>query len=412
MELLKTSNEFLTQAISLMLTEDYERRKLFRVIFSNGNVIQFPVEKIKPDSQENGVVEFTEKEINTMPKHIKKLLIIEKKRCRIRQHSNKKGYEIRLRRDGYDISASGVTVELAKENFIRKLKIAKPKENTGQIIIPKTFNSFAMFYFENFRKELVSTKTLYNDNNRYNNYILPAFKERPIAKITPTDCKKLLDSIKNQGLGKTTDEIYSLLNVIFKSAINHSLIERNPLDTLLHIKHEKQSGVALTKEEDTILYAELKNSKHPERFRKAIALALFCGLRPNEYYKIVDYKPPFIIAENSKRKNKKIEYKRIPVINALKPFLVNGIGNLPTEKYLRDFLKGILPNHTLKDLRKTFNTRCKEYGVSDHARKHFVGHSLGALDSTYTELSDEYLLKEAEKLNAWLAEFPKSSPKS
>ena len=104
-----------------MLTEDYERKKLFRVVSSHGNIIPFPVEKIKPNVQENGVVEFTEKEINTMPKHIRKLLIIEKKRCRIRQHSNKKGYEIRLRRDGYDISASGVTVELAKENFIKKL---------------------------------------------------------------------------------------------------------------------------------------------------------------------------------------------------------------------------------------------------------------------------------------------------
>lgn len=395
-----------------MLTEDYERKKLFRVVSSHGNIIPFPVEKIKPNVQENGVVEFTEKEINTMPKHIRKLLIIEKKRCRIRQHSNKKGYEIRLRRDGYDISASGVTVELAKENFIKKLKIAKPNENVGEVIIPKTFNAFAMFYFENFRKELVAEKTFYNDLSRYKNYIYPAFKERPLLKITPADCKKLIDSIKKKGLGKTADEVYSLLNVTFKCAINHSIIDKNPLDTILHIKHEKQSGVALTKEEDSILYAELINPAHPEKYRKAIAIALFCGLRPNEYYKIVDYKPPFIIAENSKRKNKKVEYKRIPVIDALKPILIDGIGKLPTEKYLRDFLKKILPNHTLKDLRKTFNTRCKEFGVSDHARKHFMGHSLGALDGTYTELTDEYLLKEAEKLNKWLTEFPKSSPKT
>ena len=121
-----------------MLTEDYERKKLFRVVSSYGNVIPFPVEKIKPNVQENGVVEFTEKEINTMPKHIRKLLIIEKKRCRIRQHNGKKGYEIRLRRDGYDISASGVTIELAKENFIKKLKVAKPKGADGEIIDKST----------------------------------------------------------------------------------------------------------------------------------------------------------------------------------------------------------------------------------------------------------------------------------
>ena len=131
---------------------------------------------------ENGIVIFSDKEINSMPKQIKKLLIIEKKRCHIRQHSNKKGYEIRLRRDGYDISASGITIELAKENFIKKLKTAKPIDN--EFDTPNTFNSFALFFFENFRKERVAVQTYKADMNRYNNYLLPTFKEKELSKIT------------------------------------------------------------------------------------------------------------------------------------------------------------------------------------------------------------------------------------
>lgn len=362
--------------------------------------------------EESPALNFTEKEIKSMPTFFRKILVLNKKRCRVRRHPNGQGYEIRFRRDGYDVSASGVTLELAKQNFLKKIMTARPKITDGRVRIPTTFNAFATFYFENFRKELVSAQTLYNDKNRYNNYLLPTFGERQLSKITPADCKFLLNFIKNQGLGKTADEIYSLLNVIFKSAINHSIIERNPLDVVLHIKHQKQTGSALTTDEENRLYAELINPELQERFRKAVALMLFCGLRPNEIYKIVDVTSHFIIAENSKRKNKKIEYKKIPIIAALQPILINGIDNLPTEKYLRDFLKEILPNHTMKDLRKTFNTRCKEYGVSEHARKHFMGHSLGALDSTYTELSDEYLLNEGSKLNAWLNPFPKSSPKT
>ena len=70
----------------------------------------------------------------------------------------------------------------------------------------------------------------------------------------------------------------------------------------------------------------------------------------------------------------------------------------PTLEYIRKAFNQILPNHIYYDLRTTFYTRCEECGVSPPARDHFVGHSSGVLNSTYTDLSDEYLLKEGTKL--------------
>lgn len=128
--------------------------------------------------------------------------------------------------------------------------------------------------------------------SRYKNYIAPYFKEILIKNITPSQCQKLLDEVP--GNGKTADEIYSLMNCIFKCA------------------------------------------------------TIIC---------------------------------------------------FPELRHIRNVFKKILPNHKLYDLRTTFYTRCKECGIADAARNEFVGHSMGKLENAYTDLSDEFLLREGEKFS-------------
>lgn len=102
---------------------------------------------------------------------------------------------------------------------------------------------------------------------------------------------------------------------------------------------------------------------------------------------------------NSKRKNGKVEHKRIPILPMLRPYIA-GVEKLefPRLEYIRDNFNKVLPNHILYDLRTTFYTRCEECGVAEAARDEFVGHSRGELNKTYSDLSDEYLLREAKKL--------------
>ena len=356
---------------------------------------------------EQGIVLFTEQEIERMPRKIQKLIIIDKKRCRIRKKQSGKNsftYEIRFRRDGFDFSACGVTLELAKANFIEKAKLAKPKSSSDHKV-PTTFNAFSLYYFENFRKEKVAEKTMYGDRNRYERYLNPYFKEIPLKKITPSDCKNVLTPVKEKGKGKTADELYSLMNAIFKSAIAHNLIERNPLATVFHLQHERVEGKALLPEDEKRLLELLPTSDCAVE----IALSLFCGLRPNE----VENKehPPviegsFIKAINSKRHfrdKSKIEYKYIPICPRLRSFIGEKIVITHTAQITLRHFKKIMPGYKLKDLRTTFYTKCQIFGVAEPALKEFMGHSFGKLGNAYSDLKKygDYLLKEGSKLSNW-----------
>ena len=343
-------------------------------------------------------LEFTAKEISKMLQEIRK----EFRTCGLRAHIRKRvrgnsvNYEIRCRRQGYNISASGVTVEEAKDRFIERLNEIKNggKDAPNVPNVPTNFDAFALYYFENYRKRKVTAATYESDFRRLKGNILPHFGNVPIKKISPGDCQNLIDKISNAGKGKTSEEVFSLLNCIFKYAIKFRLTDRNPLDVVIRDRHERQHGKALTKEEEKRLLAQT-----PEPYKTIFAIGLYTGLRPNEYGTI-RISCSMIYARNSKRKNGKEETKRIPITPMLRPYL-QGVPAVikPTRGQLVYWFKRLFGNdHKMYDLRTTFYTRCKECGVSEAARNEFVGHSLGALGNAYTDLSDEYLKKEGEKL--------------
>ena len=370
---------------------------LLTSLLASNKKADFNVEKNTEHSVSSKII-FSQKEINLMPKTFKKefrtngcTAHVRKRKC----GKNSYTYDIRYNKNGYSICATNKNLETAKQLFIEKLKTAKPTAKQSSPL-SGNLHTFTIDYFEKFRLPKVATRTYEADMHRYKKYIQPAFGDKQLQSITPEHCQNLIDTILAEGKSKTADEIYSLLSIIFKGAIAYGIITKSPLAIVQIQKHVYQHGVALSKDEEKLLLTRLIE---PD-FKIAAAIALYTGLRPNEL-ETAKIKGAFIIAINSKRKNKKVEYKRIPIIDALHPYLKNGIPVLPTPQLLRRRVSAALPNHKLYDLRTTFYTRCDEYGVSQPARDEFVGHSGGALTNAYRDLSDEYLLKEARKLNEW-----------
>lgn len=352
--------------------------------------------EVKQEQDKSGILlKFTEKEISKLPMRFRKEFLVNDRlvRCRRRVSGRKTtNYEIRYRKHGLNIAVSSNDIEEAKKKFIQALQAADRGEQ--KLTVPTTFCEFAEYYFNNYRKRKVAKLTFENDMYRYNRHINPYFGSMQLKEITPACCQKLLDGFVEKGHTKTNNEVYSLLNGIFKMAIAHSIISKNPLAVVIIEKHKRTHGSALTKEEERKLLDGLEGS----RYQTLMAVALYTGLRPNEYA-TARIEGDFIIAINSKRKNKKVEYKKIPIIPMLKGYL-NGVDtfDFPRLEYMRDNFNKILPNHILYDLRTTFYTRCEECGVAPPARDEFVGHSRGELNNTYSHLSDEYLLNEGKKL--------------
>lgn len=333
-----------------------------------------------------------------MPTKFRKYFIAADKLVHVRRRKrNKKGYytyEARYRCGEYNISVSSTDYDKLKEKFIYAVNLQENNKNLS-VNIPTTFSGFADYYLNNIWKRTVSEETFCGEMRRYYKNIKPFFGETPLKRVNATACQALLDSITEKGNGKTADEVYTRLNMIFKAAICHSIITHNPLSLVIHTQHERENGTPLTKLEEK----KLLDSTAGTPYHLMFAIVLYTGLRPCEY-KTAQIEGDFIIAQNKKRKTRKIEYKKIPITPMLRPYLKN-----VTELHffglqrIREKLWKILPGHALKDMRLTFSTRCVECNVADIARKLFMGHALSKMQKAYIQPSDEYLITEGQKLN-------------
>ena len=370
-------------AIDLLKSEQAQEQNFFQITKQN---------------KKSRLLKFTPQEIEKMPKTFRKEFRTQGCTAHVyRMRSGKKTwcYVIRYRKNGYYIVASSTSLEEAKKKFILKLNEADKFGGKSDNSIPETFSRFAEYYFENFYKRKVTASTHRIALNQFKNHIAPYFKDVKLKSITPAFCQNLIDNLEEQGKGKTADDVFSLLNMIFKAAIKHGVIPGNPMDMVFHKKHEQEHGKALTKAEEKMLLERTAGTPQHLMF----AIALYTGMRPNEY-ETARLNGEFIVANNSKRKNGKVELKKIPITPMLKPYL-EGVTQIKFSslRIMRDRFNKIFPGHRLYDLRTTFYTRCQECGVLPAARDEFVGHSLGALGNAYTDLSDEFLLSEGQKLD-------------
>lgn len=316
-------------------------------------------------------------------------------------------YEKRARINGIDIYGSASSLEECEARFLDDLteKIFAIREEGEHRTTRSTvlFTEWAEQWFTEVFKPNVTSSTYENEHGRYLKHIVPFFGKKKLREITPLDCVRFFNGLKDRGIERTAEGCYGNLKRIFDFALKSGLIRKNPLESVKPIKHERENGVPLTKEEEKTLLVRLKGKK----YEAVLVLALYTGIRPCEY-ETARIEGDFIVAQNRKQKNvKKIVYKKIPITPMLRPYLKLIKEKMPqwleltqnSAQKARWQFQELCPRHRMYDLRTTFATRCQECGVSETVVQAWMGHSPRTLlGRVYTKYSDDYLLKEGKRV--------------
>ena len=137
----------------------------------------------------------------------------------------------------------------------------------------------------------------------------------------------------------------------------------------------------------------------------AILALLYFGMRQSELatMRVIDGK--WLEIETSKeRLGQDIVLRRAPftpMVQKVLPLIDFEKARTTNTRTIASTIKRVLPDHHVHELRHTYVSRCKECGVAGEVVSIWVGHSLtGTITSTvYTHYSEEFQLREAEKVN-------------
>ncbi len=305
---------------------------------------------------------------------------------------------------GIDIEVSSKDLTKLKQKFIDKLNHKDEKSDKKD----KTFAEYADEWL-NIKKVTTKQSTCNEYIRLLNHDVLPTFGEIKAIEIDRCMLQNFLLTYVQKGVLRTAQKLYLLLRCIFDMIAEDYNIP-TPMKKVVVPNYQSKSGTAFTYDEEKQLVnhciAHLnRDTSH------AFLVLLYAGLRRSELASLNMIDGTWLECETSKERMGKNVFKRkvpfTPMMKRMLPFIdfkkAKGV-NLST---LQTTMKRLFPNHHSHELRHTFISRCKESGVTGEVVSIWAGHSLsGTITTTvYTHYSEEFQLRESEKVNYLNLEF-------
>jgi len=367
----------------------------------------YPQSKDSINTQENStqkavssIIYFTHKEIEKMAKSFKKAFIANGLVAHITKRVSSKNticYEIRYRANGYDISASSTDLKTAKAKFLSKT--TQNEIDKYRLTISKSTKDAFESIFEEWhqvKKGTISEKEVKRFKVNFDN--LPEdLRKMSIKEIRTAD----LDAIMKGVAPRKYEELRTLFNGIFKYAIASGIITNNPIALIPFKRAERINRENLSQPEILSFLERITEPKY-DSIRQGAYLLYFFGLRPCEVDEETRREGDFLITRNRKRKNGKIEYKKIPIpsqaqglIDWDKPLTFNC-----TDWKRNELFNEILEPKTAYSLRHTFSTLCQEAIHRVDVVDIWMGDSPERLvGRVYTHFSDAFMIEQMAKVN-------------
>ena len=339
----------------------------------------------------SSLLHFTYKEIEKMATTFKKVFIANGLCAHVLKKPSGKGtfcFEIRYRATGYDIRAYSTDLSKAKALFIAKTT----QQQIGKYRVKDNKSTGNLFYhifeeWHQYKKGTLCEKE--HKRFRVNFYELPEeLRNKPITDIKTIDLDKIMKEVKP----RKYEELRTLFNGIFKYAIASGILTNNPVALIKFKRAERQNRECLSEDEIKAFLKRIKEVKYND-IRQFAYILYFFGLRPCEIDEETHREGDFLIARNRKRKNGKIEYKKIPIPKQARG-LIDWNKPLTSDLHrlkINDIMKELLAGKTAYCLRHTFATICQQYVRPDIVDIWMGDSTTRLVGRVYTHFPDKFM---------------------
>lgn len=292
-----------------------------------------------------------------------------------------------------------------------------PQEEKQQLASIPDFGEFVAQHYLPYAK--ANKRSYGNDESKLRIHWIPLFQHRRLDQFTTQELQRYHDQLKTKYCPATANRHLSLVQRMFKLAINWGFLDKNPATGIRKHQENNERHRYLSDQEIGKFIEALKTEENPVA-AAAFELLLYTGVRRQEAldakWEHIDLEKKVWFIPRSKSGKLRHVILNTMAIQLLQrqnrilgnPYIFPGkvkgqqINN-PQKAFRRVLTKAGISNFRIHDLRHTHASIAINNGASLYEVQHLLGHSQSKTTSRYAHLADETLRRVSDNVSSRIA---------